>query len=234
MAEGVFVRELAPEEGRKLLTIIRRGSGSVARWRRAQIVLWSAQRMSVAQIAEIAFTSEDRVREVIHNYNADGFDSLAPKYGKVCLAADVATTHLIADINGHFPTGSEFMSLSPVRVLDSREGGATVDGLAVGGGRPPVGATVELQVAGRAGVPGDASAVVLNVTATDTTGWGFVTVWPCGEQRPNASSLNYTDVGQTTPNAVIARVGSDGKVCLAADVATTHLIADINGYLPGP
>jgi transposase len=33
-----------------------------------------------AGIAEIAFTSEDRVREVIHNFNSDGFDSLAPKY----------------------------------------------------------------------------------------------------------------------------------------------------------
>jgi transposase len=42
--------------------------------------LWSAQRMDVPAIAKIAFTSEDRVREVIHNFNADGFDSLAPKY----------------------------------------------------------------------------------------------------------------------------------------------------------
>ncbi|MFN3254384.1 MAG: IS630 family transposase [Ilumatobacter sp.] len=80
MAERVFVRDLEPAEGNKLLSIIRRGSGSVVRWRRAQIVLWSAQRMSVAAIAEIAFTSPDRVREVIHNFNADGFDSLAPKY----------------------------------------------------------------------------------------------------------------------------------------------------------
>ena len=71
---------LSPDEGRKLLSIIRRGSGSVVRWRRAQIVLWSAQAMPVPKIAEIAFTSEDRVREVIHNFNADGFDSLAPKY----------------------------------------------------------------------------------------------------------------------------------------------------------
>ena len=44
------------------------------------IVLWSAQAMDVPAIAKIAFTSEDRVREVIHNFNADGFDSLAPKY----------------------------------------------------------------------------------------------------------------------------------------------------------
>lgn len=80
MAERVQVRDLAPPEGQKLLGIVRRGSGSVVRWRRAQIVLWSAQAMDVPAIAKIAFTSEDRVREVIHNFNADGFDSLAPKY----------------------------------------------------------------------------------------------------------------------------------------------------------
>jgi hypothetical protein len=80
MAERVQVRDLTNDEGCKLLSIVRRGSGSVVRWRRAQIVLWSAQRMDVPAIARIAFTSEDRVREVIHNFNADGFDSLAPKY----------------------------------------------------------------------------------------------------------------------------------------------------------
>jgi transposase len=80
MAERVRVRDLTSVEGNKLLGIVRRGSGSVVRWRRAQIVLWSAQAMDVPAIARIAFTSEDRVREVIHNFNADGFDSLAPKY----------------------------------------------------------------------------------------------------------------------------------------------------------
>ena len=80
MAERVAVRDISNDEGRKLLAIVRRGSGSVVRWRRAQIVLWSAQRMDVPTIAKIAFTSEDRVREVIHNFNKDGFDSLAPKY----------------------------------------------------------------------------------------------------------------------------------------------------------
>jgi len=49
-------------------------------WRRAQMVLWSARGMSVAQIAGLAFTSEDRVRDVLHNFNADGFESLYPRY----------------------------------------------------------------------------------------------------------------------------------------------------------
>ena len=36
--------------------------------------------MDVAAIAEVTFTSPDRVRDVLHNFNADGFDSLRPKY----------------------------------------------------------------------------------------------------------------------------------------------------------
>ena len=80
VAERVRVRELDDDEGRRLLRIIRRGSGSVVTWRRAQMVLLSAQGMPVARIAEVSFTSEDRVRDVIHNFNADGFDSLYPKY----------------------------------------------------------------------------------------------------------------------------------------------------------
>jgi transposase len=44
------------------------------------MVLFSAQGMDVAQIAKVAFTSPDRVRAVLHNFNDDGFDSLAPQY----------------------------------------------------------------------------------------------------------------------------------------------------------
>lgn len=44
------------------------------------MVLLSAQRIPVAKIAQVTFTSEDRVRDVIHNFNADGFTSLYPKY----------------------------------------------------------------------------------------------------------------------------------------------------------
>ena len=62
------------------MRIVRRGSGSVVTWRRAQMVLWSAQGMSVPQIAGLAFTSEDRVRDVLHNFSADGFGSLYPRY----------------------------------------------------------------------------------------------------------------------------------------------------------
>ena len=80
MAGRVRVREIDDDEGDRLRRIVRRGSGSVVTWRRAQMVLWSAQGMSVAQIAGLAFTSEDRVRDVLHNFSADGFASLYPRY----------------------------------------------------------------------------------------------------------------------------------------------------------
>jgi hypothetical protein len=77
--EGVRVRQITSEESNRLLRIVRRSSGSVVTWRRAQMVLLSAQGMDVAQNAKVAFTSPDRVRAVIDNFN-DGFDSLVPRY----------------------------------------------------------------------------------------------------------------------------------------------------------
>ncbi len=80
VAERVGLREIDDDEGRRLLRIIRRGTGAVAAWRWAQLVLLSAQGMPVAKIAEVTFTSANRARDVLHNFNADGFDSLYPKY----------------------------------------------------------------------------------------------------------------------------------------------------------
>jgi len=68
------------DEGRRPVRIVRRGTGSVVTWRRAQMVLLSAQGIDVAAIAKVAFTSDDRVRDVIRNFNADGFGSLYPRY----------------------------------------------------------------------------------------------------------------------------------------------------------
>ena len=80
MAARVVLRELTPEEGNRLLRIVRRGTGSVVTWRRAQIVLLSAQGMGPPKISEVVFTDPDTVREVIHNFNRDGFEALYPRY----------------------------------------------------------------------------------------------------------------------------------------------------------
>jgi transposase len=80
VAERVRVWEITSQEGNRLLRIVRRSSGSVVTWRRAQMVLLSAQGMDVGQIAQVTFASRDRVRDVVHNFNLDGFDALYPRY----------------------------------------------------------------------------------------------------------------------------------------------------------
>ena len=151
------------------------------------------------------------------------------------LVAVVSSVVAIGIVIATYPTsgteaasGSGYQSLSPGRLLDSRADGETIDGQFAKIGARNAGSTTELQVGGRGGVASNADSAVLNVTVTEAQGPGFVTVWPCGTTRPNASSLNYS-VGSTIANAVIAKIGTDGKVCLFVS-NTTHLIADVNGY----
>lgn len=82
MVYRVQVLAISADEGNRLLRSVRRSSGSVVTWRRALMVLLSAQGMDAANIAEVTFTGEDQVRDVLHNFNADGFDSLRPKYAR--------------------------------------------------------------------------------------------------------------------------------------------------------
>jgi hypothetical protein len=127
------------------------------------------------------------------------------------------------------PSVGTYSGLTPARLLDTRSANATVDGLSSGGGPVAAGSTTTVKVLGRGGVPtSGVSSVVLNVTVVDARGAGFVTVWPSGEGRPNASNVNFVS-GQTIPNSVIAKVGSDGSISIFAS-ATAHLLVDVSGW----
>jgi lysophospholipase L1-like esterase len=126
------------------------------------------------------------------------------------------------------PAGQWFGSLTPARLSDSRTPNSTVDGLHAGGGPIGAGNVIEIQVTGRGGVPANASAVALNVTAAGAFAAGFATVFPCGQPLPVASNLNF-QAGQDIPNTVIAKIGTGGKVCIYTD-KTTHLLADVNAW----
>ena len=150
--------------------------------------------------------------------------------GDVCFYTN-AQTHLLADINGYFPTGQGFTAAGPARVFDTRSGSGqglrTVNKVKIGGAQE-----VRVKMTDLAGFTPSTGvgAVSLNITATGTTAddfGGYVTVYPCGN-RPNASSINFVS-GQTVPNAVIAPVSASGEVCFYAR-GTTDLIVDINGY----
>ncbi len=110
--------------------------------------------------------------------------------------------------------------VTPARLLDTR------NGIGYTGPKPVAGQTLDIQVAGQAGVPtADVAAVAINVTMTGSTDEGFVTVWGDGI-RPNTSNLNVNHPDQTIANLVIAPVGADGKIHIYAS-GGGHLIADV-------
>jgi subtilisin family serine protease len=148
--------------------------------------------------------------------------------GKVCLYT-TAAADLVVDVDGFVLAGGSPSSVVPARLLDTRPGNPTVDGMAQGLGRRPADSTLQLTVTGRGGVPAGAEAVILNVTAVSPSSGGYLTVFPCGSSRPLASNLNVVG-GEIVPNAVLAKVGTDGKVCLYTSAAT-DIVADVNGFV---
>jgi 5'-nucleotidase len=150
--------------------------------------------------------------------------------GTVCLYVAEASTDVLVDVFGYFTPDAAFGGLTPARLLETRPGAVTVDGEAQGSGPLAAGATLEVQIAGRGGVPDGALGAVLNVTANDSAGDGYVTVWPCGETRPNASTVNFV-TGVPSPNAAIVKLGTDGKICLYAGESAVQLIVDVTAYL---
>jgi hypothetical protein len=108
----------------------------------------------------------------------------------------------------------------------------TSDGQFDGGGALAGGATFNLTVTGRGGVPvSGVGSVALNVTVTNPTIAGYLTVWPAGTDRPLASNLNFVP-GQTVPNMVIVPVGANGQVSIYANSGTVDVIVDVLGWFP--
>jgi transposase len=80
VAEPVKARRLTDQEGRKLQRIVRRGSTSTVRYRRAMIILASASGNRVSVIAQLVQADEDTVRDVIHRFNEIGLACLDPQW----------------------------------------------------------------------------------------------------------------------------------------------------------
>jgi hypothetical protein len=132
------------------------------------------------------------------------------------------TVNVIADVLGYFApgTGGGFTGVTPVRVLDTRDG--------VGGPQAKLGAgkTLTLRVLG---LPAGTTAVALNVTITNPSAAGNLTVYPGGHSLPLASNLNYMP-GQTIPNMVLVPLGPGSTLTFYDSAGTVNVIADVLGY----
>jgi hypothetical protein len=144
--------------------------------------------------------------------------------GQICIYA-FAGVHVVVDISGWYGAGatSGYRPLTPTRVLDTRDGTGT------GGARQAVdaGRAVGFSVA-VAGVPPDATGVILNLTSTESESDGYLTAFPCGGAVPPSSTLNY-EAGRNVANEVVVGLGTNGQVCVSS-FATSHVVADVLGW----
>jgi hypothetical protein len=137
-----------------------------------------------------------------------------------------------------------FVSIDPVRVLDTRIGVGLSGRFADGQNRLlDVTGTIPVVLAGGAAgvgapVPDGATAVVANVTAVLPTSAGFVAVRPgTATGEPTTSSLNFA-AGGVVPNSVTVALPTSGphggEVSLffrgTTPTATTDLLVDVIGY----
>lgn len=136
--------------------------------------------------------------------------------GQLCLEAST-TTDVIVDVNGSFaPTGAA--PFVPQRLADTRLGS-----------RVQAGDVVEVQVIGQPGVPADATAAALHLTAVRGASRGNLVAWPCGTSQPVATSLNYDE--RSVSNTTIIGLGTGGRVCLTASTEV-DLVVDLNEAFP--
>jgi hypothetical protein len=139
-----------------------------------------------------------------------------------------STAHVILDVTGYFVAGgggATFVPIDPVRVLDSR----AANGLS---GAFKAAAPRTFPSAGRGTVPVDAVALTGNLTITDQTAAGYLSLGPTMTGSPATSTLNVP-TGDVRANGVVVMVGAvgtNGVVYMAGGGATANVILDATGY----
>ena len=124
------------------------------------------------------------------------------------------------------PPGTDYYTLSPCRVLDSREPMGPWGGLPLAAGQERT-----LTIVGACAIPATAKGLSFNITATAATANGHIRVYPSGTPRPGASTVNFV-AGQTRANNGIVKLGAAGDLTLFSGQAsgTVHVVIDVNGY----
>jgi len=153
--------------------------------------------------------------------------------GELCVFS-FAETDVLIDINGYIDEVSSPSAFAPERFADSRTDGSadTIDGRFEATGRLAAGETWKIDVAGRGTIPEAGTvAALLNVAVINPAESGFLTVFPCDEQRPEASNVNYGP-GDIVSNGVLAKLAFDGSVCVFT-LAAADVLVDATGVIFG-
>lgn len=139
------------------------------------------------------------------------------------------STDVVIDATGYLSSataGSLPLLGAPQRVADTR----------LVGGPVPSGQTRCFAVGGQAGIPPDAAAAVLNVTAVGYGTQGWLTAYPAGQPVPPTSTLNFDPATYAAANNVVMRLGTAGSICVAVGTlnsapGSSQVVIDATGYL---
>ena len=147
--------------------------------------------------------------------------------GRICMRS-LVDTDVVVDFTGFFSDadGLDFQALDPIRLFDSRSTDGRLNET-TGGARVGAGEVVRLDVAGSRGVPEDAKAVSVNLTATEALAGSFLTVYPCGD-RPTTSTVNILPGQTAAANGAMVMLSGGGDLCVYS-LQSVHVIVDING-----
>jgi len=164
--------------------------------------------------------------------------AIVPAGGNGAISVFVSdASHAIVDINGYFAAASgapsgpgslAFYSLTPCRIVDTRNANSPFGGPSLGGG-----STRSFAIPSSAcGVPSTVQAYSLNFTVVPHGPLGYLATWPTGQIQPLVSTLNSFD-GSVVANAAIVPAGTNSAINVFATDAT-DVVIDINGYFAPP
>jgi len=119
-----------------------------------------------------------------------------------------------------------FFSVDPCRLIDTRSAPGPLGGPALIGNTRRV-----FAVAGHCNIPLTARAISVNVTVTQPTALGYLTLFPEGVAQPTTSTINYS-AGQTRANNAAVLLGASGNLAVFCGQfgGTAQMIVDVNGY----
>ncbi len=152
--------------------------------------------------------------------SADGGTAAFSSYSSDLIAA--GDYNATADAFVHDRPRLDYYTLTPCRLLDTRGGPAFAANV-----------TEILVLTGACGIPVNASAVALNVTVTQSSNFGRLTLLPGDFLRDPTTSTIEFQAGQTRANNAMASLAPDGSLAIApvvADGGTVHVILDVVGY----
>ena len=137
-----------------------------------------------------------------------------------------SATLAVVDLDDTPPPGTDFHTLTPCRVLDTRNAAGPYGGPALAAGAQRL-----FTLAGRCGIPATAQAVSVNLTVVAPAQTGHLQAYPGGITPPPASVINF-GAGQTRANNAILPLAADGTLAVRPGMAsgTVHLLLDVNGY----